>query len=161
MTSDDDHGHYTLDKKRYPHLGRLKGAERAELSALIDELRPPRATRHPQRVIAKIVREHRGEQVEESVLVREVSESGIVVDLAQHNQLELVEACHLTFWLRARHDGEERQLELSATLVRLIELRRGVATLAFHFDETSQEQRALLHGLGHWCRAPSLTPSAG
>lgn len=128
----------------YPGLrGVLEGRDglvlQAELSRLLRELCPARSVRKPVAVIAKLLRTISGCQVEESVIVHDISESGLRVTLPSHLDLSLTEAMNPSFVLRiggARKVNEAtREVRVQARGVRLLGMRESGVELAYTFTE--------------------------
>ncbi len=154
--------------QRYPELasvleGRHGHVLQAELSALFAELFPPRSPRKPVAVIAKLARTVSGCAVEESVIVHDISHSGMRVTLPEHLDLNLSEAMNPVFVLRLNDclsagDGP-RQVQVRARCVRLLGARELGIELAYTFTEVPD---ADLYAISQWVKPRgqgSLRPS--
>lgn len=128
----------------YPGLrgvleGRDGGALQAELCRLLRELCPPRSARKSVAVIAKLLRTVSGFQVEESVIVHDISESGVRVTLPGHLDLSLAEAMNPAFALRIGRQGTPadaiREVRVHARCVRLLGVGDLGVELAYTFTE--------------------------
>lgn len=155
----------------YPGLrGVLEGLEgellQAELSRLLRELCPPRSARKSVTVIAKLLRTISGCEVEESVIVHDISETGMRVTLPGHVDLSLAEAMGPTFVLRlkdvGRAGGEVRELRVAARCVRLLAAKDSGVELAYTFND-AQAAGTDIYNISQWVKPraqPSLRPEA-
>lgn len=152
----------------YPGLrGVLEGLEgellQAELTRLLRELCPPRSARKSVTVIAKLLRTISGCEVEESVIVHDISETGMRVTLPGHADLSLAEAMAPTFVLRLsdgrRASGELRELRVAARCVRLLAAKDTGVELAYTFNET-QAAGTDIYNISQWVK-PRPQPSLG
>jgi hypothetical protein len=146
-----------LDSARFPRLAALlESSDDVELRTELEELltqRPGRsAPRFPVKVIAKLLREIRGETVEESVVVRDISESGMRVTFPSNLECGLFESCNARFLLRLAHGDEMRSVVVRASLVRVAKLGQNGANLAYRFEPLSDEARSVLREI---CAASS------
>jgi hypothetical protein len=148
----------------YPGLrgvleGRDGGALQAELTRLLRELCPPRSARKSVAIIAKLLRSISGCQVEESVIVHDISESGLRVTLPVHLDLSLAEAMSPAFVLRIGEnkvkDGP-RELRVQARCVRLLGMRDSGVELAYTFTEVPD---ADIYKISQWVK-PRVQNSA-
>lgn len=138
---------------------------RAELLQLLEQIHPPRSVRKAVRVIAKLLRTVGGCSVEETVIVHDVSESGIRVTIPAHVELLLSEAMAATFVLRLAEEATEprtlRELRLHARCVRLIRTRDEGVELAYTFTG-AQGDNVEIYKIAQWVRPRegiSLRPS--
>lgn len=148
----------------YPGLrgvleGRDGGVLQAELTRLLRELCPPRSARKSVAVIAKLIRTLSGCQVEESVIVHDISESGLRVTLPGHLDLSLTEAMNPAFVLRIaanRASDGQRELRVQARCVRLLGMRDSGVELAYTFTEVPD---ADIYKISQWVK-PRVQNSA-
>jgi PilZ domain len=137
-----------LDPELYPALssavsGQDGAALREELNRLIASFRPTRATRRPANVIVKLLRVYAGEELEESVVLRDISESGMRITLPAHVDIALGELARSRF--RVRLQGKQGPtLVVSAVLVRISAVNEHGANLAFRFEGLSEGERAAI-----------------
>jgi hypothetical protein len=153
---------FWLDPARYPVLSAAAhGAHgepmREELRKLLAALCPPRAPRIPTRVIAKLVRNYAGTEVEESIVVRDISESGMRITLPVHLQISLFEITSPTFSLRVGAGRELRTLRVGAVLARVAAVDQHGANLAYRFEALSDSDRAAIHALRNWTAGEGST----
>jgi len=142
----------------YPGLrgvleGRDGGALQAELTRLLRELCPPRSARKSVAVIAKLLRTISGCAVEESVIVHDISESGLRVTLPVHLDLSLAEAMNPAFVLRVGREGKTsegpRELRVQARCVRLLGMRSSGVELAYTFTEVPDSD---IYEISQWVK---------
>lgn len=142
----------------YPGLrgvleGRDGGALQAELSMLLKELCPPRSARKSVAVIAKLLRTISGCAVEESVIVHDISESGMRVTLPGHVDVSLSEAMSPSFVLRIRDEriasSGPREVRVQARCVRLLGTRESGVELAYTFTEVPD---ADIYNISQWVK---------
>lgn len=149
----------------YPGLrGVLEGRDgvvlQGELRRLLRELCPVRSARKPVAIIAKLLRTISGCQVEESVIVHDISESGLRVTLPSHLDLSLTEAMAPSFVLRiggaCKVNDATREVRVQARGVRLLGMRDSGVELAYTFTEVPD---ADLYQISQWVE-PRIQNSA-
>jgi hypothetical protein len=149
----------------YPGLrgvleGRDGGALQAELARLLRELCPVRSARKSVAVIAKLLRTISGCQVEETVIVHDISESGLRVTLPSHLDLSLTEAMNPAFVLRiggaSKVSDGPREVRVQARCVRLLGTRDSGVELAYTFTEVPD---ADIYEISQWVK-PRVQNSA-
>lgn len=140
-------------------------ALRAELQQLLSHVYPSRAPRKPVSVIAKLVRNLQGCEVEESVVVHDVSESGMRVTVPSHVGLSLSEALSATFVLRFEASVSilpelEGSRRLSARCVRIVGSNAVGIELAYVFEGLSAAEREHIYTVTQWnTPRPSKAPA--
>lgn len=130
-------------------------ALRAELNQLLGRVYPPRAPRKPVSIIAKVVRSLQGCEVEESVVVHDVSESGMRVTVPSHVQLSLNEALAPTFLLRfdaavpgaSEAEGGRR---IRGRCVRIVGSNAVGVELAYVFEGLSDAEKQHIYAVAQW-----------
>jgi hypothetical protein len=153
LTSDEAEPRAVLaavDKDRFPRLAQLLEQDetlREELARFFARAPVARAPRHEVRVLAKLVRQFRGETVEESVVVRDISETGLRVTVPKDLALDFFETCHPEFRLQVGEGGSALNVTASATLVRVAGYGKSGANLAFRFRFESEQERIALREL--------------
>jgi hypothetical protein len=149
-----------VDKNRFPHLAQLLEQDetlREELGRLLVRPQMVRAPRHEVRVLAKLVRQFRGETVEESVIVRDISETGMRVTVPKDLTLDFFETCHPEFRLQVGEGEYALNMLASATLVRVAGYGKNGANLAFRFRFETEQERAALRELARLALGGTLT----
>lgn len=130
-------------------------ALRVELHQLLGRVYPTRAPRKAVSIIAKVVRSLQGCEVEESVVVHDVSESGMRVTVPSHVELSLNEALTPTFLLRfdAAMSGPpelEGGQRIRARCVRIIGNNALGVELAYVFEGLSDAERQHIYTVAQW-----------
>jgi PilZ domain len=146
---------WPLETAHYPQLTALVRGEhgeelRSEILQLLAMWFPDRAARHPARVIAKLLRNYRGQIVEESVVLRDISESGMRITLPAQLNLSFFEVCSTQFRLRVGQGEEQQVLTVDATLVRIAAVDKSGANLAYRFEGLSDSTREVLLQVQQW-----------
>jgi hypothetical protein len=149
-----------IDKESFPRLVELLEQDetlREEIARLLGRRQVSRAPRHEVRVLAKLVRRFRGEMVAESVVVRDISETGMRVTVPKDLSLDFFELCHPEFRLQVGEGEYAFNLTTSATLVRVAAIGKAGANLAFRFQAATEAARAELRELARLARGGELT----
>ncbi len=143
----------------YPELSRVLRGEhgqelRRELTLLMAQAYPERSTRKVVRVIAKMIRRVAELDVEESVLVHDISESGMSVTISNYSNMSLTEALAPVFLLRVTTQGgqqlSQREIRLSGRLVRIVAATESGTVAAFRFEDACAEDRQGLYDVVQW-----------
>lgn len=158
----------------YPALATVLHGEHGrelqrELMLLLAQAYPERSTRKVVRVIAKMVRRVADFDVEESVVVHDISETGISVTIPNDSNVSLAEAVTPLFILRVVSSGAEevsqREIRLSVQLVRVVARIDTGVVVAFRFEGVPPHDRECLYDVVQWVnpkeRRTSLTPAIG
>lgn len=150
----------------YPHLqallaGTAESELRKELEQLLSHAFPARAPRRRVSIIGKMLRTVSRSSVEESIIVHDVSETGIRITVPAHVELLLAEAIEPTFLLRVETSessrGDSREWCVRGRLVRLVDARSNGVELAYVFVGLSEAERAGVHHLVQWVRPRTVT----
>lgn len=143
----------------YPELSRVLHGEygedlQRELGILMGHAYPERSLRKVVRVVAKMIRHVAGLYVEDTVVVHDISESGMSVTIANHSNISLVEALAPVFLVRVVGQGSEgpspREVRLSGRLVRIVASTDAGLVVAFRFENVSAEERQGLYDVVQW-----------
>ena len=130
------------------------GAVRRELMWLIRQLVPHRSPREKVKVIAKLVREVSGTQIESPVVIRDISTTGVQLAISKH--LGLCASDLPQIRLRMRLPKTE-DFVVSAKLARIIRSDSNFILAGFRFDELSDDAAQALHLVQH---TPSIRVAA-
>lgn len=140
----------TLSPEDYPHLVMLLRGPDAkevhdEIARLVGTFWHARAERLQMQVFAKLV--VFGDQDgadEESVIVQDISSSGIRVAVPRDASLDLKSLTHAHFLLAVREGDERRRLNLAAEFIRVADVDENQISLAFRFNSIDPEEARLL-----------------
>lgn len=127
----------------------------AELLKIV-ERQHQRAPRYGKPMLARLRTD--GADFAEVAVLRDISASGVRLQLPASAQLDVLRARHV--WIEARVPGSP-PLELGATLVRVAAQRENGTELAFQFSDASQKDPRLHALLGRLARARAANDPGG
>ena len=138
----------------YPELARaLEGAHggelQQELEAFLTRFWAKRSPRRQCDVVAKLVRHFRGQEVMETVVVKDISETGLQIALHRSTEIAINDLGQSTFIVQVTTPEGERHLELAAHLVRMVSVTPEYLYFAFQFDGLSSEDAVFLYNVRH------------
>jgi hypothetical protein len=156
--------------RAYPGLAQvLRGSHgvelQRELALLLARAYPERSLRKVVRVIAKMVRRVAGLDVEESVLVHDISETGLSATIANHSNVSLNDVIAPQFVVKVVSSGREettqREVRLSARLVRIVAAIDTGVVIAFRFENVTNDERQALYDVVQWVNPKERDNLAG
>lgn len=140
----------TISERNYPHISTMLAGQdgetlKSEIISLIGQFWRARAVRRQVDVVAKLVVFGVEEGAdEESVLVQDISSSGIRVQISRGVALDLKDLTNVHFLFSVQEGDEYRRLNLAAEFVRVAEVGDNVMSLAFRFTSLDPEEARLL-----------------
>jgi len=126
--------------------GDFGAAVRQELMGMIRKFVPHRSPRETIKVVAKLVRELNGAQVESPVVVRDISSSGAQIAISSRIGLSATDLAKVKLRLRIP-DREDTLVE--AKLARVIKSDENFIQGGFQFVDLPEDIAAVLHTLQH------------
>jgi len=121
-------------------------ALRAELMRLIERFLPNRAPREKMRVIGKLIRVVGGEELEEPVVIRDISESGAMLAISTSLGISASELARVKLRLKIPGLGDAL---VNARLVRVIQADERFIQAGFRFEELPPPTAQALHTVQH------------
>lgn len=122
------------------------GSVRQELLGMIRQFVPHRSPREEIKVVAKLVREINGTEVESPVVVRDISSSGAQIAISSRIGLSATDLAKVKLRLRIP-DRDDTVVE--ARLARVIKSDGNFIQGGFQFVDLPEEVGAVLHTLKH------------
>ena len=130
------------------------GAVRRELMWLIRQLVPHRPPREKVKVIAKLVRDVGGTQIESPVVIRDISTTGVQLAISTHLGLSARDLPQIRLRMSL---PQTQDFVVAAKLARIIRSDSNFILAGFRFDELPDDVAQALHLVQH---TPSIRVGA-
>ncbi|NRA32843.1 MAG: PilZ domain-containing protein [Polyangiaceae bacterium] len=138
----------------YPEMARgLDGAYgtplQDELEAFLTRFRAKRVPRRRCDVVAKLIWHFRDQGLMETVVVKDISETGLQIAGHRSTEISANDLGQSTFIVRVTTPEGERHLELSAHRVCRVSVTLEYRYFAFQFDGLSSSEAVFLYNVRH------------
>jgi hypothetical protein len=139
-----------ISSEEFPEIVAVLGGEKGgalekELGKLLGRYWRVRAERRPMKIFAKLLVDGVGSGLdEESVMVQDISSTGIRVAVPRDAQLNLKDLTKVEFLLAVKEEGARRKLRLSAEFIRVAKVGEDHISLAFRFFAIEPDVATLL-----------------